>query len=135
MRAGYDDAVDRDVEELLALPTWAVVGLSGNRARAAWDVALFLQRKGRRVVPVHPAAETVHGEPGYSSLAQIPFPVDVVDCFVRSALVGPVVDEAVAIGAKGIWMQLEVVDEAAAARARAAGLTVVMDRCPKIEWR
>lgn len=127
--------MDPAVEELLALRTWAVVGLSDNRSRAAWDVALFLQRKGIRIVPVHPTAVTVHGEPGHASLAEIPFRVDVVDCFVRSALVGPVVDQAVAIGAKGVWTQLGVVDEAAAARARAAGLTVVMDRCPKIEWR
>jgi predicted CoA-binding protein len=125
----------REVEALLGLHTWAVVGLSTNPGRAAYGVADFLQRKGKRIVPVHPAAETVHGEPGYSSVTDIPFPVDVVDCFVRSELVGPVVDEAIAIGAKGVWMQLDVVDEDAAARARAAGLTVVMDRCPKIEWR
>lgn len=124
-----------DVTDLLALETWAVVGLSTNPSRAAYGVAEFLQRKGKRVVPVHPSAETVHGEPGYATLSDIPFPVDVVDCFVRSSLVGPVVDEAIAVGAKGIWMQLDVVDEAAAQRARDAGLLVVMDRCPKIEWR
>ena len=123
------------VETLLALDTWAVVGLSTNPARAAYGVASFLQGKGKRVVPVHPAAERVHGEPGFATLAEVPFPVDVVDCFVRSDLVGPVVDEAVAIGAKGVWLQLGVVDEQAAARAEAAGLVVVMDRCPKIEWR
>jgi predicted CoA-binding protein len=123
------------IDALLSQQTWAVVGLSDNRARAAWDVALFLQRKGKRIVPVHPSAATVHGEQGYASLADIPFAVDVVDCFVRSELVGPVVDEAVAVGAKGIWMQLGVIDQQAAERAEAAGLTVVMDRCPKIEWR
>lgn len=127
--------VDASVEKLLSLQTWAVVGLSDNRWRAAWDVALFLQQQGKRIVPVHPSAVTVHGEPGYANVADIPFPVDVVDCFVRSSLVGPVVDAAVAAGASGVWMQLGVVDEAAAARAQAAGLTVVMDRCPKIEWR
>ncbi|MFN2540211.1 MAG: CoA-binding protein [Mycobacteriales bacterium] len=124
-----------DVDTLLDMQTWAVVGLSSNEGRAAWDVAEFLQRKGKRIVPVHPHADTVHGEPGYVSLSDIPFAVDVVDCFVRSSLVGPVVDEAIAIGAKGIWMQLGVVDDAAAERARGAGLTVVMDSCPKIEWR
>ncbi|MCW2673057.1 MAG: CoA-binding protein [Frankiales bacterium] len=124
-----------DIDALLAMPTWAVVGLSSNEARAAWGVAEFLQRKGKRIVPVHPQAETVHGEQGYATLSDIPFGVDVVDCFVRSSLVGPVVDEAIAIGAKGVWMQLDVVDEEAAGRARDAGLTVVMDRCPKIEWR
>jgi predicted CoA-binding protein len=127
--------MDNDVATLLVMQSWAVVGLSSNRGRAAWEVAEFLQRKGKRIVPVHPAAETVHGEPGFATVADIPFEVDVVDCFVRSSLVGPVVDEAVAAGAKGVWMQLDVVDEEAAARARAAGLTVVMDRCPKIEWR
>lgn len=124
-----------DVDELLEMKTWAVVGLSSNQARAAWEVAEFLQHKGKRIVPVHPSAETVHGEEGYASLRDVPFPVDVVDCFVNSALVGAVVDEAIAIGARGVWMQLGVVDPDAAARAREAGLTVVMDKCPKIEWR
>jgi len=123
-----------DVEQLLAKPTWAVVGLSTDRSRAAYGVAAFLQAQGRRIVPVHPRAEKVHGEPGYRRLADIAYPVDVVDMFVRSALVGPVVDEAVAAGAAGVWMQLGVVDDEAAARAREAGLVVVMDRCPKIEW-
>lgn len=127
---------DREtVDRLLAMPTWAVVGLSTDRSRAAYGVAAFLQAQGRRIVPVHPRAETVLGEPGYERLADIPFDVDVVDCFVRSELVGPVVDEAVDKGAKGVWMQLGVVDADAAERARAAGLDVVMDRCPKIDWR
>ena len=120
---------------LLDLPTWAVVGLSQDRSRAAYGVAQFLQARGRRIVPVHPQAQQVHGEQGYARLSDLPFPVDVVDCFVNSRLVGPVVDEAIAVGAKGVWMQLGVVDQAAATRARDAGLTVVMDRCPKIEWR
>jgi predicted CoA-binding protein len=123
------------VQRLLAMPTWAVVGLSTDRTRAAYGVAAFLQRQGRRVVPVHPRAEQVHGEQGYARLADVPFAVDVVDCFVRSELVGPVVDDAIAVGARAVWMQLGVVDAAAAARAEAAGLAVVMDRCPKIEWR
>ena len=124
-----------EVQALLAMDVWAVVGLSPDRSRAAHGVAQFLQARGKRIVPVHPSAQSVHGEPGYTRLADVPFPVDVVDCFVNSRLVGPVVDDAVAVGAKGVWMQLGVVDEAAAERARAAGLTVVMDRCPKIEWR
>jgi uncharacterized protein len=123
------------VDRLLAAHTWAVVGLSSKRSRAAYGVAAFLQAQGKRIVPVHPAAETVLGEQGYPTLADIPFDVDVVDCFVRSQLVGPVVDQAVAKGAAGVWMQLGVVDRAAAGRARDAGLDVVMDRCPKIEWR
>jgi uncharacterized protein len=127
---------DRDVvDRLLALPTWAVVGLSTDRSRAAYGVAAFLQARGKRVVPVHPRAETVHGQTGYPTLADIPFDVDVVDLFVRSELAGPVVDQAVEKGATGVWLQLGVVDPAAAARAEAAGLDVVMDRCPKIEWR
>ncbi|MFD3544484.1 CoA-binding protein [Streptomyces sp. NPDC058655] len=113
--------------------TWAVVGLSNNQDRAAYGVARVLQRFGKRVVPVHPKAETVHGEPGYPSLEAIPFAVDVVDVFVNSGLAGPVADEAVAIGAAAVWFQLGVIDEAAYERTREAGLTMVMDRCPAIE--
>ncbi|MER7177093.1 CoA-binding protein [Streptomyces mesophilus] len=113
--------------------TWAVVGLSNNQDRAAYGVARVLQQFGKRVVPVHPKAETVHGEQGYASLADIPFPVDVVDVFVNSDLAGPVADEAVSIGAKAVWFQLGVIDEAAYERTRGAGLEMVMDRCPAIE--
>ncbi|MFD3916251.1 CoA-binding protein [Streptomyces sp. NPDC088147] len=113
--------------------TWAVVGLSDNRSRAAYGVAAVLQRFGKRVVPVHPKAERVHGEQGYASLADIPFPVDVVDVFVNSDLAGAVADEAAAIGAKAVWFQLGVIDEQAYDRTRAAGLDMVMDRCPAIE--
>ncbi|MFE4218386.1 CoA-binding protein [Streptomyces sp. NPDC056844] len=113
--------------------TWAVVGLSTNRSRAAYGVAEVLQRFGKRVVPVHPKAEPVHGEQGYASLADIPFPVDVVDVFVNSDLAGAVADEAVAIGAKAVWFQLDVIDEGAYGRTRQAGLDMVMDRCPAIE--
>lgn len=84
---------------------------------------------------MHPKAETVHGEVGYKSLSDIPHSVDVVDCFVNSDLVGSVVDEAIAIGAKAVWLQLDVIDEDAVARAQAAGLLTVMDRCPAIEYR
>ena len=84
---------------------------------------------------MHPKAETVHGEAAYTTLSEIPVPVDVVDCFVNSQLVGSVVDEAIAIGAKAIWLQLDVIDEEAIARAQAAGLLTVMDRCPAIEYR
>jgi len=113
--------------------TWAVVGLSNNTSRPAYGVAAVLQRDGKRIVPVHPKAETVHGEQGYACLADIPFPVDVVDVFVNSALAGAVADEAVAAGAKAVWFQLGVVDEGAYERTRAAGLEMVMDRCPAIE--
>lgn len=113
--------------------TWAVVGLSNNEDRAAYGVARVLQRFGKRVVPVHPKAETVHGEQGYPSLEAIPFEVDVVDVFVNSSLAGRVADEAVAAGAGAVWFQLGVVDEAAYARTREAGLEMVMNRCPAIE--
>jgi predicted CoA-binding protein len=113
--------------------TWAVVGLSTNQRRAAYGVADVLQRYGKRIVPVHPKAETVHGEKGYPSLDAIPFEVDVVDVFVNSELAGPVVDEAVGIGAKAVWFQLGVIDEEAYHRAREADLLMVMDRCPAIE--
>ncbi|UKY54309.1 CoA-binding protein [Streptomyces inhibens] len=113
--------------------TWAVVGLSNNEQRAAHGVADVLKRYGKRIVPVHPKAETVHGEPGYPSLDAIPFPVDVVDVFVNSELAGGIADEAVSLGAKAVWFQLGVVDEAAWDRVRDSGLEMVMDRCPAIE--
>ncbi|GHG11901.1 CoA-binding protein [Streptomyces filamentosus] len=113
--------------------TWAIVGLSSNQERAAYGVAAVLQRFGKRIVPVHPKAETVHGEPGYASLADVPFPVDVVDVFVNSDLAGEVADQAREVGAKAVWFQLGVVDEAAYARTTDAGLDMVMDRCPAIE--
>jgi uncharacterized protein len=114
--------------------TWAVVGLSTNTARSAYGVARLLQRNGIRIVPVHPKAETVHGERGYARLADIPFPVDVVDVFVRSELAGDIADQAVEIGAKAVWFQLDVIDPQAYGRVREAGMDMVMDRCPAIEW-
>jgi hypothetical protein len=113
---------------------WAVVGLSQNRARVAYRIGQFLQDPlGMAIVPVHPAADTVHGATGYRRLADVPGPIDVVDVFVRSELAGAVVDDAIAAGAGAVWLQLRVIDEAAAARATAAGLSVVMDACPAIE--
>lgn len=114
--------------------TWAIVGLADNPSRPAHGVARFLQRHGKRIVPVHPKAEPVWGEPGYGSLAEIPFEVDCVDVFRRSSDAGQFADEAVEIGAKAVWFQLNVLDEAAYERASAAGLRMVMDRCPAIEW-
>ncbi len=118
---------------LTSAQVWAVVGLSSNTRRAAYGVAEVLQRKGRTIIPVHPRAETVHGQTGYATLAEVPVAIDVVDCFVNSALVGKVVDEAITVGARAVWLQLDVIDEAAAQRAVRVGLDVVMDRCPAIE--
>ena len=113
---------------------WAVVGLSTNRARVAYRIAGYLRDVlGRDIVAVHPKAESVLGFPGYATLADVPGEIDVVDVFVRSELAGAVVDQAIAVGAKAVWLQLGVIDEAAAERARAAGLAVVMDTCPAIE--
>lgn len=123
------------ITQILDLKNWAVVGLANNPDRPAFGVAKLLQDKGHQIFPVHPKAEVVHGENGYKSLADIPEQIDVVDCFVNSNLVGEVVDQAIAIGAKAVWLQLGVVDEAAAARAQAAGLLTVMDRCPANEYQ
>ena len=126
---------DKTIDQVLAMKTWAIVGLGNNPERAAYGVSKLLKEKGHRIVPICPRAETVHGEVGYRTLSEIPFPVDVVDCFVNSKLVGKVVDEAIEIGAKAVWLQLEVIDEEAIARAEAAGLLAIMDRCPAIEYR
>jgi uncharacterized protein len=122
------------IREVLALPTWAVVGLRENPARPAYGVAQFLQRQGKRVVPVHHQPQDVFGETAYPRLSEIPHPVDVVDVFVNSSLAGDIADQAVAVGARAVWFQLGVIDEAAAERVRAAGLLMVMDHCPAIEW-
>jgi predicted CoA-binding protein len=123
------------ISQILALKNWAVVGLANNPDRPAFAVSKLLKDKGHQIFPVHPKAEIVHGEVGYQSLADISVPVDVVDCFVNSDLVGAVIDQAIAIGAKAVWLQLGVIDEAAIARAQAAGLLTVMDRCPAIEYK
>ena len=122
------------IDELLTLKTWAVVGLSNNSERAAYRVAKLLMEKGHQVIPVHPKAETVHGQKGYAKLSDIPFAVDVVDIFVNSELAGEVVDSAIEIKAKGVWLQLDVIDEAAVNRAEKSGLITVMNRCPAIEY-
>jgi len=115
--------------------TWAIVGLSGKLDRTAYRIAAMLQQRGKRIVPVHPNAPVVHGEQGYPTLADIPFPIDVVDVFRRSSAAGEFADQAVAVGAKAVWFQLGVIDEAAFARTVGAGVPMVMDTCPAIEWR
>lgn len=133
MSATWQDQSDVDFM-LDDCETWAVVGLSDNVSRTAYSIAALLQQRGKRIVPVHPSAATVHGEQGYATLADIPFPVDVVDVFVRSELAGDVADQAVEIGAKAVWFQLGVIDRDAYERTTAAGVRMVMDTCPAIEW-
>lgn len=118
---------------LTSTQTWAVVGASADPWRDSYRIAALLQRRGFKVIPVNPTVDEVLGERTYASLAEIPGHVDVVDIFRRADLAGVHVDEAIAIGAGAVWMQLGVIDEAAAGRAADAGLDVVMDRCPAIE--
>lgn len=128
-----DDATVRRV--LTDARTIALVGASAKSGRASHDVMGYLLRRGYRVIPINPGLEgqTIHDQPVLARLADIAEPVDLVDIFRRSDAAGAVIDEAVAIGAKAVWTQLGVWDNAAAARARAAGLTVVQNRCPAIE--
>ena len=115
--------------------TWAVVGLSGDPSRTAYRIASLLQERGKKIVPIHPDAPTVLGEQGYATLADVPFEIDVVDVFRRSSAAGQFADEAVVANAKAVWFQLGVIDEAAFERTWAAGVPMVMDTCPAIEWR
>ena len=120
--------------------TWAIVGLTRNEWRSAYDVSLFVRdRMGMEIIPVNLPGDEVHGEKGYRSLSEIPaekHPIDVVDCFVNSQKVGAVIDQAIAVGAKAVWLQLGVFDDAAVERAKAAGLDVVVNSCPAREgWR
>jgi predicted CoA-binding protein len=135
MSAGTS-AMDADVRAILeGMRTWAVVGCSPDPGRDSHRIAGLLQRRGYRVVPVNPAATEILGERCYPSLADIPAGegVEVVDVFRRSELAGTHVDEAIALGARAVWLQLGVIDADALERARAAGLRAVMDRCPAIE--
>lgn len=128
---------DADIKDLLeGAKTIALVGASDNPGRASFGVMRFLQDQGYRVIPVNPriTGEHVHGEFVWRELAQIGEPIDIVDIFRNSADAAATVDEAIVVGAKAVWMQLGVINEAAAAKAEAAGLKVVMDRCPKIEF-
>jgi uncharacterized protein len=129
----YSDAYLRNI--LTGVQTIAIVGASPRRERPSHSVMAYLQRHGYRTIPVNPnaAGGTIHGEAVYAKLADIPEPIDMVDVFRRTAAAGGVVDDAIAAGAKVVWMQLGVRDDVAAARARARGLKVVMNRCPAIE--
>ncbi len=99
------------------------------------EIAALLQSRGKRIVPVHPSVPMVLGEQGYATLADVPFPIDVVDVFRRSEAAGEFADQAVAIGARGVWFQLGVVDAEAFERTTGSGVPMVMDTCPAIEWR
>jgi predicted CoA-binding protein len=131
-----DEWVDLMLDDL---ETWAVVGLSGDRGRTAYSIADLLQRRGKRIVPIHPrfADEPgeVLGQPGHPTLAEVPFALDVVDVFRRSEAAGEFADQAVTIGAKGVWFQLGVIDLDAFRRTTDGGVPMVMDTCPAIEWR
>jgi predicted CoA-binding protein len=112
----------------------AIVGLSGNPERPSHEVAAFLQRHGYRIVPVNPSLDSVLGESSYPDLRAVPGGIDVVDIFRRSEDVGPIVDQAIEKGARAVWMQLGVVNQAAARKASQAGLDVIMDLCMKQEY-
>ena len=129
----YSDAYLRDI--LTGVRTIAVVGASPRRERPSHRVMAYLQGRGYRTIPVNPfaAGGTINGETVYARLTDVPEPVDMVDVFRRTEAAGGVVDEAIAAGAKVVWMQLGVRDDTAAARAEAHGLRVVMNRCPAIE--
>lgn len=130
----YSDAYLREV--LGGVKTIAMVGASPNWNRPSSFAMKYLQAKGYRVIPVNPAAAggEILGEHVYATLKEVPEKVDMVDIFRNAAAAGPIVEDAIVIGATVVWMQLGVRNDAAAARAEAAGLKVVMNRCPKIEW-
>lgn len=122
------------IEKILrTAKTIATVGFSDDPEKPSHRVPAYLQSQGYRVIPVNPRLEAGLGEKAYASLAEVPEEIDVVQIFRRSDQVGPVVDEAIAVGAKAVWMQIGIADEEAAARARAAGLDVVMNQCMKVQ--
>ena len=126
---------DSDLKRLFeTVRTIAVVGCSPRPERPGHYVAKYLQDLGYRIIPVNPGQSEILGEKCYASLRDIPEPVDMVDCFRRAEDIPPVVEDAIAIGAKFVWMQLGIVNEEAAQRATDAGIEVVMDRCPKIDY-
>ena len=122
------------IEKILNYRNIAVVGISDDPERPSYDIASFLDEHGYNVIPVNPNLAEWKGKKCYPDLRSIPVKVDVVDIFRRPDAVPPIVDEAIAIKAKAVWMQLGIVNEEAAAKARAAGLEVVMDKCMKTEY-
>ena len=132
----FENPSDTKIREILATPrTIAVVGCSPDPDRDSHRIAALLKAKGHRVIPVNPGCQEILGERCFASLRDIPEPVEMVDVFRRPEFVDQIADDAVAVGATILWLQLEVINEPAARKAQAAGLTVVMDRCPAIEYR
>jgi predicted CoA-binding protein len=123
------------IETILNYKNIAVVGISDNPERPSYDVASFLEAHGYNIIPVNPTLTEWKGKKCYPDLKSIPVKVDVVDIFRRPEAIPPIVDEAIATKAKVVWMQLGIVNEEAAAKARTAGIEVVMDRCMKIEYK
>lgn len=132
----FENPSDDNIRAILATPkTIAVVGCSPDPDRDSHRIAALLQAKGHRVIPVNPTSQEILGERCYASVREIPEKVDMVDVFRRPEFVDTITDDAIAVGAKILWLQLDVINEAAARKAQQAGLTVVMDRCPAIEYR
>jgi predicted CoA-binding protein len=132
----FENPSDTHIYDILAKPkTIAVVGCSPDPDRDSNQIAALLKAKGHKMIPVNPNCEEILGERCYASLQDIPEPVDMVDVFRRSEFVAQIADEAIAQKASILWLQLGVIDAAAACKAQEAGLTVVMDRCPAIEYR
>ena len=132
----FENPSDVTIREILATPrTIAVVGCSPDPDRDSYRIAALLKAKGHKVIPVNPSCREILGEHCFASVRDIPEAVEMVDVFRRPQFVDQIADEAIAVGAKVLWLQLEVINEPAARKAQDAGLTVVMDRCPAIEYR
>ena len=126
--------VQQTIEKILReAKTIATVGLTDDPSKPSHSVPAYLQANGYRIIPVNPSLESALGEKAYASLADVPEPIDVVQIFRRSDAVGPIVDEAIAVGAKAVWMQIGIANEEAAAKARDAGLDVVMNQCMRVQ--
>ncbi len=134
--SAFENPPDVTIREILATPrTVAVVGCSPDPGRDSHRIAALLKARGHRVIPVNPSCQEILGERCFASVRDIPQPVEMVDVFRRPEFVDQIADDAIAVGAKILWLQLDVINEPAARKAQDAGLTVVMDRCPAIEYR
>jgi predicted CoA-binding protein len=132
----FENPSDAHIRDILATPrTIAVVGCSPDPDRDSHEIAALLKAKGHKIIPVNPTSKEILGERCFASLTDIPEPVDMVDVFRRPEHVDQIAADSITIGAKILWLQLDVINEPAARKAQAAGLTVVMDRCPAIEYR